>query len=249
MKEYWLSDDYLIGKSGGSSGVQEKYYREGYWYKVDAVGREGLTEHLVSLLLRKSSLPKSRYAYYEWCKINGRFGCRSKSFLGAHESFISMGSLCSVVYKKDLDRLLYECDTVEQKLSVLLNLGKDIGMDLSEYLKTLLLLDMLICNRDRHIKNFGVIFNNQSKVYRIAPVFDNGQSLNTGLTVSSKTHSCTISGSYESQVTAFGYPVQSAFYINYPELLKELKNYKGVEVKFLENQLEKYEGIFKQKGI
>lgn len=247
MKEYCLSDTYLIGKSGGSSGVQEKYYREGYWYKVDAAGREGLTEHLVSLLLRRSSLDKNSYVYYEWCKINGRFGCRSQSFLGDNESFISMSSLCSIVYKKDLDRLLYECGTAEKRLGVLLEIGEDIGLDLSGYLKRLFFLDMLICNRDRHVRNFGVIFNSQSKSYRAAPIFDNGQSLNTGMTVSSKTHSCTISGSYESQVTAFGYPVQSAFYVNYLELRKELKDYRGIEVEFLKKQLEKYERIFRKE--
>ena len=41
----------------------------------------------------------------------------------------------------------------------------------------MLIIDYLICNRDRHGANIEVLFNNNTKKYRIAPLFDHGLSL------------------------------------------------------------------------
>ena len=43
MRNYVLSNKYVdYVKSGSSFGEQYKYYRNGYWYKVNKNGREGL---------------------------------------------------------------------------------------------------------------------------------------------------------------------------------------------------------------
>ena len=83
MKDYKLSAEALVMIQGSSAGTQPKYYDNGYWYKTNNAGYEGLSEYLVSLLLSCSSIKE--YVVYEECLVNGRKGCRSKSFLGKDE--------------------------------------------------------------------------------------------------------------------------------------------------------------------
>ena len=56
--------------------------------------------------------------------------------------------------------------------------GKGIN-NVREKLENMFILDYLILNEDRHLNNFGIIRNvNTLKWIDIAPIFDNGQSLN-----------------------------------------------------------------------
>ena len=51
-----------------------------------------------------------------------------------------------------------------------------------ESFENLMLFDALICNKDRHLGNFGMIVdNNTGKILRPAPIFDNGFSMMTTL--------------------------------------------------------------------
>lgn len=52
-----------------------------------------------------------------------------------------------------------------------------------ETFEDLMLFDALICNKDRHLGNFGMIVdNNTNKILRAAPIFDNGFSMMNFLT-------------------------------------------------------------------
>ena len=52
--------------------------------------------------------------------------------------------------------------------------------DAREKLENMYILDFLIMNEDRHLNNFGIIRDvNTLKWLDVAPIFDNGQSLNT----------------------------------------------------------------------
>lgn len=105
-------------------------------------------------------------------------------------------------------------------------------------------LDMLILNTDRHTRNYGVLLS--SGRYSFAPIFDNGLSLSTVL---ERVCSATISGSFEEQVVATGYPLNSPFGINYKTLSTELSMLspsikQSYEYKVLCNQLNKYRSVF-----
>jgi hypothetical protein len=55
---------------------------------------------------------------------------------------------------------------------------KDFGIDDTEKaLSKMLTLDFIIANEDRHFNNFGLIRDINTFEYRIAPIFDNGNSL------------------------------------------------------------------------
>ena len=87
MRDCRLSPAALVMVQGSSKGTQPKYYEDGYWYKVNNVGYEGLAERLASMLHSHSNI--KNFVEYEQCMINGRPGCRSKNFVQENESFIS----------------------------------------------------------------------------------------------------------------------------------------------------------------
>ncbi len=62
------------------------------------------------------------------------------------------------------------------RFSQCLDYYKSIGFE--EQFKEMMVLDSLICNEDRHLKNFGVLYDADSlKVIGMAPVFDNNLGL------------------------------------------------------------------------
>ncbi len=61
IKEYKLSPQALVMVQGSSKGTQPKYYENGYWYKVNQCGYEGLSEYLVSKVLECSNAERLFY--------------------------------------------------------------------------------------------------------------------------------------------------------------------------------------------
>lgn len=247
MRNYNLSIAHLVINNSGTAGVQEKYCRNGYWYKIDKVQGEGLSEHLVSLLLQHSSLPKSAYTYYEWCKINGKYGCRSKSFTTGNESYISFDTMYKRLYSGSLENYLYSLRDSSERYKALLVLARNYAnLNMEAYFRVCFCLDLLIENSDRHLKNIGVIYNSKTNSYRIPPIFDNGLSLGTGSMGDVTVAARTISGSFADQVVvSCGYPIRSPFAIGYKSLEKDLVKYvRYPQVRALQRNLEKYRPIF-----
>ena len=56
-----IENQYIVMQEGTSEGTQIKYKKNGYWYKKDSRGNEGLTEYLVSELMRYTSLKGDEY--------------------------------------------------------------------------------------------------------------------------------------------------------------------------------------------
>lgn len=52
-----------------------------------------------------------------------------------------------------------------------------LGIDYKAELDKILTLDYLTLNEDRHNGNFGFIYNYADKKFRLAPIFDNGNSM------------------------------------------------------------------------
>lgn len=114
---------------------------------------------------------------------NKKPGSYSKSFLGSNESFESFHNMqksCSNIYiyiyiyiKKDF--MLLEPAEI---FKALCNQYKETcSLDAEAYLSDMFLLDYLMGNEDRHLNNFGAVFDYSLKQYRFAPIFDNGLSL------------------------------------------------------------------------
>lgn len=176
MEKYILSPKALVMVSGSSKGTQPKFYSEGYWYKQNIVGYEGLSEYLVSRLLSCSDC--KNYVAYEQCQINGKPGCRSKSFLGEGGQFMSFQKLYEIYTGQNLTDKIRLIPEVRDRIVFVVDYVRDMtGFDATSYLSKILALDMLTLNTDRHFNNLGLILNSRDNSVREAPIFDNGNSL------------------------------------------------------------------------
>lgn len=176
MRDYRLSPAALVMVQGSSKGTQPKYYEDGYWYKVNHVGYEGLAECLASTILRHTNV--NNYVEYEQCMVNGRSGCRSKNFIQGNESFISFQRLYELHTGENLQNDIRIIPEPGGRIRYVVDFIFDhTGLDCSEYLSQILTLDMLILNTDRHFNNLGIIVDAETGICSAAPIFDNGNSL------------------------------------------------------------------------
>ena len=116
---------------------------------------------------------------------------------------------------------------------------EDNGIDnVREKVENMFILDFLIMNEDRHLNNFGIIRNvNTLEWIDVAPIFDNGQSLNMEYFDDEEVH---ISGNGR-----FFYEVKS-----YDDIIKVVKNIKRIDisklagiVEWFDNLLHKYQHL------
>ena len=178
MFQVALTDEYILQIEGTSEGTQPKYKKDGYYYKLDSMGNEGLTEALVSDLLSCTDLREEEYVFYEQGYINGRPGCRSISFLKEEETFITLGRLYKNLKGMELSERLANFDTMEERAKYTVEFFKEyIHLDLTPYFQKIFTLDSIILNDDRHFYNMGVIMKGNRFSY--APIFDNGHGLLT----------------------------------------------------------------------
>lgn len=178
IEEFSLSDEYLVRTSGTSDGTQDKYYKDGLWFKLDRYGGEGLAETVASLILKESGLAPNLFVEYKPCLINGKNGCYSKNFLKENESFITLYRLYKNVTGRDLATVCSKMD-YDDAIEYTVNFIKEhTKLDICEYLANTFYLDMLILNEDRHFNNLGLIFD--EKKFHIGPIFDNGKSFLIG---------------------------------------------------------------------
>lgn len=175
------SDKILNTEISSSKGDQLKWFNNNVWYKADKNGYEGLSEYVISKLLKKTSLDKNEYVDYELESIkykNQIFnGCKSNNFLNDNESIITLEKLYRNTYGTSLTNKLIEFDSYKNKTTYLVNeVEKITGLDnFGSYLYKILVIDALFLNEDRHLHNIAVIKRKNS--YDYCPIFDNGAAL------------------------------------------------------------------------
>lgn len=164
-----------------SKGNQNKWFTDGWWYKEDALGYEALAEVLVSRLLEKSNISSFvRYEYAQKTQNGEPFNCcRSRHFLESGDDKllsverlfqlrkgVSASAACAAL--PDIsDRIRFVSENVEEVTGL-----SDFGV----YLKTMLTVDALFLNEDRHFHNIAVI-QRADGTFREAPLFDHGAAL------------------------------------------------------------------------
>lgn len=177
MFDVRIGKEFLVDTDGTSDGTQLKYFHDGFWYKEDSAEREGIVEYYVSRLLSFSTLNEKDYVEYEYGKINGKGGCRSKNFLKDDESFITLERLHTNVEGRSVVDAFKPIRTMEKRIDYVLDfVNKVVGLDLYNYFKNVFTLDYITLNEDRHFHNLGIIMDG-NQLYRAAPIFDNGKSL------------------------------------------------------------------------
>ena len=180
MFDITLSDDLTVNIDGTSEGTQTKFYDKGYWYKTDTF-EEGIVEYLVSKLLTFSTLPKKSYVVYEYGKINGKSGCRSKDFLKPGYELITFERIHQRITGTKLSAKKFEFESMESYIEYTVDFfRKYLDLDIKKYLKNVFTLDFITLNEDRHFNNLAVICDTKNNKYLTAPIFDNGKSLLNG---------------------------------------------------------------------
>lgn len=175
-----LNKEYIVDISGTSEGTQQKYYKDGYWYKEDYYSGEGIAEVLATAICQASTMHLKDYVSYEYGYVNAKTACRSKNFLKPGEEFLSLYRVYNTLTGNNLAKDAAVLDTPKQRAEFVENFFKtECNIDLSKYFSKVFTLDYMILNEDRHFNNLGVILGADGK-YREAPIFDNGKSLLIG---------------------------------------------------------------------
>lgn len=133
------------------------------------------------VLLKKSSEhhKKEAYAEYYMCQVAEIMGFEHIKYdiIKYHENIVSS---CSLFTTEDIGFIpMYYCmkqeDTFKEGAKLLEAVAKIYD---KEKLEDLMLFDSLIYNTDRHLGNFGMLVdNNTRELLKPAPIFDNGNSI------------------------------------------------------------------------
>ena len=162
-------------RTTGSRGNQTKWYKDGFWYKADFLGYEGLSEHICSLLLGSSNI--QNFVTYTPIKINeidsnnSFVGCMSADF----GTFVT-GEIILLHLPEEYNVFLNPNGSLEKDLSVLCEgIMEVFQVDILKELTMMLQFDLIVGNEDRILRNFGL--KQVEDQYSFAPMFDHGLSL------------------------------------------------------------------------
>lgn len=165
-----------------SKGNQLKWESNGVWYKADYIGYEGLSEYVISELLKLSSLKKDEFVEYEPIKIKYKDvifrGVKSDNFLKDDWQIITLERLFKSYYGKSFHSAIYGISGYKERLEFLVSQVENItGLKrFGEYINKLFAIDAIFLNEDRHMHNIAVLMNGIEK-FALCPIFDNGAGL------------------------------------------------------------------------
>ncbi len=170
-----------------SKGNQLKWQQDGYWYKADQFGYEGVAETVVSLFLKLVGSP-FYYVSYEQAtiKYEGKTytGCRSRDFYETNPGLfgyelIPLERLHRQYTGQGLAKHLAKFCDVGAKVSYTVDFVRDVTglMQFHDYLSFLIQTDAFFLNEDRHTNNLAVMWDPDRDEYAYCPYFDFGLSL------------------------------------------------------------------------
>ncbi len=178
-----LFDNQIVTQNRKSSkGNQLKWYDGQWWYKADYAGYEGLTEYVISQLLKKSSLDKTEFVDYELEEIKYKsqifLGCKSKNLLSENSQMITLERLFQNHTSVGLNKSIFSIQNHTDRLKYLVEQTERMtGLtDFGKYMCKMLTVDTFFLNEDRHTHNIAVLMDGAEN-YQYCPIFDNGAGL------------------------------------------------------------------------
>ena len=156
----FTSADRIMSEGHTSKGDQPKWKQSGNWYKADHMGYEALSEIIVSRLLTWSNADDFVVYQPVFIHYNDKVipGCSSHDFMRKDEMLIPFERLHRAYEGRGLAQALTKFDSPADRIAILE-------------------LDCLTLNEDRHTNNLAVLRNEETKEFRLCPIFDNGLSL------------------------------------------------------------------------
>ena len=186
MIELFDKDRFILDRQS-SKGNQLKFKKDGYWYKADYLGYEGLVEYTVSKLLMYSNLKKDEYVEYELDQIKYNDSifnvCKSKDFTEGY-NLITLERLFKSIYGTGLNKIIYSIENLDDRLKTLVEQVERVtGLkDFGIYMNKVLTIDALFLNEDRHTHNLAVLTNDKGD-FKLSPIFDNAAGLMSDSTI------------------------------------------------------------------
>ncbi|MCR4588130.1 MAG: hypothetical protein K5682_06945 [Lachnospiraceae bacterium] len=178
----------INSETRSSKGNQLKWRDDTTWYKADYTGYEGLSEYMISQLLRFSSLQDEEFVVYEPENIRYRaslfHGVKSKDFLPDGFQLITLERLFQNAYGRSLNTMIYKTENKENRLKLLVSETERVtGLKgFGSYMAKILAIDTFFLNEDRHTHNIAVLANGLGE-YRLCPIFDQGAGLLADTTI------------------------------------------------------------------
>lgn len=165
-----------------SKGNQLKWENQGFWYKADYTGYEGLTEYVISQLLKKSTLSEEEFVVYHLEEMKYKTvvytGVKSTDFLKDGWQLVTLERLFQNFFGQSLYKSIYHMREYENRLRFVVDQVERItGLkNFGVYLNKLFVLDAFFLNEDRHTHNIAVLMNEKGE-FAYCPIFDNGAGL------------------------------------------------------------------------
>lgn len=199
-----------------SKGNQLKWENDGIWYKADYTGYEGLSEYMISHLLKKSSLGEMEYVLYEPEEIKYKTiiykGAKSNNFLQDGWQIITLERLFKNFFGESLYESLYRIADHKKRFCFLVDQTERMtGLtQFGIYMNKLFTIDAFFLNEDRHTHNIAVLLNEKNE-FAYCPIFDNGAGLLADTTMDypiqedayslmNQVHAKTICGDFDEQL-------------------------------------------------
>ncbi|MBQ4129676.1 MAG: hypothetical protein IJD68_07925 [Ruminococcus sp.] len=173
--------DIVKTKATSSKGNQMKWLLNNCWYKQDHMGYEGLSEVVVSQLLKKSDV--SGFIEYEPIRIKynltDKSGCLSRNFKSDDEIIITLERLYKQHKGRSLASKLSSLSDIEERIKYTVDFIESVTKlkNVGAYFAIMLQLDAFFLNEDRHTNNIAFIYNEKSEEFTFCPYFDFGLSL------------------------------------------------------------------------
>lgn len=137
---------------------------------------ESYSELIVSKLCKELGI--TNFVEYKPCIIvidNNieTVGCYSENFCNESESYVSIAKLL----KMGNIRNTFSLNGYQGYAELISCIQQMTDINIKQYIDTIIELDYITLNRDRHLGNFGFVYNKETSKIRLAPIFDNGDSL------------------------------------------------------------------------
>ena len=180
-------------------------------YKQSNVGKEAYSEYYMAQVAKALGFEHTPYDLREF---HGQVVSICPLFTNENEGYMAIYYLLD---KKSLQtRGLESIDSLSNVYGI-------------ESFQNLMLFDGIICNKDRHLGNFGMIIdNNTNEILRPAPIFDNGFSMINILTQDELKDIPTAIANMQHSFFDFSFNEQLKLFIQ-PRHIKNLEKFKSFE--------------------
>ena len=138
-----------------------------------ALGQEPFNEVIATNLFSRY-LQRDEYIDYTTREFGNQIVSECSCFINSHEEYVPAWHVVEATKKAN------HIDYYHHYIDSCLKFGIE---DIEHNLEKMIILDFIIMNHDRHYRNFGLIRNIDDLTWRVAPLFDTGNSLlcDTGL--------------------------------------------------------------------